>query len=116
MLERKRELSKRKVFFNAHHNVVRLIFSLSVQKGGTLKNVDFENTLPYGVLERTVYAEMPVHVFTDAQRKCRVLKLTRSGPVLKDATRTCKKLFYKRLGECGLHEMETALCVFEKTT
>lgn len=52
----------------AYHNVISLIFSLLVHNRWVAKHINFENAFSNGVLERTVYAEMPAQVFLDAQQ------------------------------------------------
>lgn len=64
--EKEEESCQKKSFLPVvHPNVTSSILSLSVQKGWASKHTDFENTFPNGILERTVYSEIPSHLFTD---------------------------------------------------
>lgn len=53
----------------AHHFIIKLILSLSVQQGWMSRHLDFENVFPNGQLTRPVYAELPKEVCPQALEK-----------------------------------------------
>lgn len=82
-----------------YHFVIRLIFSLSVRKRWASKHIDFEIAFPNGIIERSVYDVILVHVFPDVQRKGSVLKFRSSFYGLKAAVRIWSKVLFKTLKE-----------------
>lgn len=107
-------MSEENVSSVAHHDVVRSMFSLLVQKRWASNHIDIENVFPNGILEWIEYMEMPAQVFTNAQREEKILKLRGSLYGLREAVRMWNNILFKMLVECGLEKMEEALYIFEK--
>src|SRR4051812_35783821 len=73
-------------------STIRLVLSIAVSRGWSLRQVDVHNTFLHGVLEEKVYIKQP-HVFESAHNPSYVCKLGKALYGLKQAPRA----WYSRL-------------------
>lgn len=106
------EMLARKFYPVAYSFLIKLIFSLLIQRGCTARHTEFENAFPNARLERPVYVEMPLHVLSTSEHGGRVTGLRRGLYGLKVNVRTWEKLLFNTFKECKLIEMNIALCLF----
>lgn len=100
----------------AHYFVIKLIFSLRMQREWTARHVDFENCFPSGRLEKPVYVETPAPLLPRLEHFGRVFWLSSSRYGLKDAARTWNRHLFKTFSECLLTKTNKVPCVFVDTT
>ena len=82
---------------------IRLVLSIAVSRGWSLRQLDVQNAFLHGVLEEEVYMKQP-HGFVNRNAPSYVCKLDKSLYGLKQALRA----WYSRLS----HKMQTLGCSF----
>lgn len=67
--------------------LVKLFLAISVQRNRHVRQIDFDNAVPNGKLDRQVYIHVPRHEHVEFLRGNKVLKLNRSLYGLREASR-----------------------------
>lgn len=67
---------------------------MNLQQSRDINHIDFDDLLPSGSLERTVYVELPMHTDMDDKRCNLVTKLNKSLYEPKKATLARNKLLF----------------------
>lgn len=61
-----------------YFSAIRLILALAAQRVRHKRHFDFQNSFPNRILGRSIYVELPKHVYTEAKRENYAMKLNRS--------------------------------------
>lgn len=91
-------------------SIVRLLLSISVQKGWLFHQVDYSGSFLQGTLNRGVYMTLPKML--DCEDKEKVCKRRKSIYGRREAPRIWHELLSMDLEEMGLKSLESTPCAF----